>query len=114
MFPIWAKSGSKVRLLSDLGSEAYLQRFAKAIPGKIQYTCFPNEEGGIVDDLLVYCYEDEKYLLVVNASNIEKDYSGSWTIIRQGAVVENASEKISQLAVQGPNATGIVAKAYRN
>ena len=50
---------------------------AALAPGKIQYTCFPNEEGGIVDDLLVYQYEPEKYMLVVNAANIEKDWNWS-------------------------------------
>ena len=54
---------------------------AALTPGKVQYTCFPNEEGGIVDDLLVYHYEPEKYLLVVNASNIEKDWN--WCVSAQ-------------------------------
>jgi len=75
---------------------------------KIQYSCFPNDRGGIVDDLLVYMYDDEKYLLVVNASNLEKDHN--W-ILKQntgGALVENASDKISQLAVQGPNAQALL------
>lgn len=73
-------------------------------PGKIQYTCFPNEEGGIVDDLLVYQYEAEKYLLVVNASNIEKDWN--WCVAHNsvGAELENASDHMGQLAVQGPQA----------
>jgi aminomethyltransferase len=77
-------------------------------PGKIQYTCFPNDRGGIVDDLLVYAYDREKYLLVVNASNIEKDYK--WIVEQNsfGAVVENASDRICQLAVQGPNATALL------
>jgi aminomethyltransferase len=76
--------------------------------GKIQYSCFPNDQSGIVDDLLVYMYDDEKYLLVVNASNLEKDIN--W-IIKQntaGARVENASDKISQLAIQGPRATELL------
>ena len=55
--------------------------------GKAQYTCFPNEEGGIVDDLLVYHYEPEKYLLVVNAANIEKDWN--WCVSHtRGAELE--------------------------
>jgi aminomethyltransferase len=77
-------------------------------PGKIQYSCFPNDLGGIVDDLLVYMYDDEKYLLVVNASNLEKDHN--W-ILKQntaGAQVVNASDQISQLAVQGPKATELL------
>jgi len=79
-------------------------------PGKIQYSCFPNKQAGIVDDLLVYMYDNEKYLLVVNASNVEKDYD--W-ILKQntgGALVENASDRISQLAVQGPKAAALVQK----
>jgi aminomethyltransferase len=73
-------------------------------PGKIQYSCFPNGKGGIVDDLLVYCYEPEKYLLVVNASNIEKDWNWCNAQNSMGATLENSSDQISQLAVQGPNA----------
>jgi aminomethyltransferase len=79
-------------------------------PGKIQYTCFPNDRGGIVDDLLVYAYEQEKYLLVVNAANVEKDYNWIFSQNTLGAVVENASEQISQLAIQGPNAAALLQK----
>ena len=75
--------------------------------GKIQYSCFPNGRGGIVDDLLVYRYNQEKYLLVVNAANIEKDWN--WCMenaacfgLIQGKDLINASVDISQLAVQGP------------
>ncbi len=72
------------------------------IDGKVQYSCFPNGSGGIVDDLLVYRFHAEKYLLVVNASNIDKD----WTHINKhndcGARLTNASDAVSQLAVQGP------------
>ena len=77
-------------------------------PGKIQYSCFPNEKGGIVDDLLVYMFDRETYLLVVNASNIEKDYQ--WVLKQNinGADVENASDGISQLAIQGPRASELV------
>lgn len=73
-------------------------------PGQAQYTCFPNGKGGIVDDLLVYCFSNEQYLMVVNASNIQKD----WDWVNQqnefGAVLENVSDAVSQLAVQGPKA----------
>ena len=75
--------------------------------GKIQYSCFPNGKGGIVDDLLVYRYNPEKYLLVVNAANIEKDWN--WCILnaerfglKKGKEIINASDGIAQLAVQGP------------
>ncbi len=78
--------------------------------GKIQYACFPNGKGGIVDDLLVYRYEAEKYLLVVNASNIEKDWN--WCVANNtvGAELENASDWMAQLAVQGPKATELLQK----
>jgi aminomethyltransferase len=82
----------------------------KLEPGKIQYSCFPNREGGIVDDLLVYCYEKNKYLLVVNASNIEKDFNWLKENNTEGAEIENASDNISQLAVQGPLAAKILQK----
>jgi aminomethyltransferase len=71
-------------------------------PGKIQYSCFPNGKGGIVDDLLVYYYEPGKYLLVVNASNTDKDYNWLVSQNSEGAILENASDRISQVAVQGP------------
>ncbi len=73
-------------------------------PGQAQYTCFPNGKGGIVDDLLVYCFGNDKYLMVVNASNIEKDWK--WVVLQNdvGAELINASDKISQLAIQGPKA----------
>jgi aminomethyltransferase len=75
--------------------------------GKVQYTCFPNGKGGIVDDLLVYRLSQDKYLLVVNAANIEKDWN--WCVenaakfgIIPGKDLINASDDIAQLAVQGP------------
>ena len=76
--------------------------------GKAQYTCFPNDKGGIVDDLLVYRFEEEKYMLVVNASNIEKDWD--WCVSHNtiGAELENASDRIGQLAIQGPKAVEIL------
>lgn len=73
-------------------------------PGKVQYTCFPNETGGIVDDLLVYDYGQEKYLLVVNAANIEKDWNWCVSHNTVGVELENASDRMGQLAVQGPKA----------
>jgi aminomethyltransferase len=72
--------------------------------GKVQYTCFPNDKGGIVDDLLVYHYEPEKYLLVVNAANIEKDWNWCVKNNTEGAELQNASDNMSQLAIQGPKA----------
>ena len=73
--------------------------------GRIQYSCMPNDQGGIVDDLLVYKYNQEKFLLVINASNIEKDLA--WINKNNenfGATVNNVSDDFSLLAIQGPNA----------
>ena len=77
---------------------------SKLFDGKIQYTCMPNGRGGIVDDLLVYRMDEEHYLLVVNASNIDKDWQ--WIVSHNdtGAVLENCSDSISLLAIQGPKA----------
>lgn len=78
---------------------------SKLTIGRAQYSCMPNENGGIVDDLIVYKMDEEKYLLVVNASNIEKD----WNWIAKynehfGAKMTNVSEEYSLLAIQGPKA----------
>lgn len=84
---------------------------AKLTNGKAQYSCLPNENGGIVDDLLVYCIEENNvYMLVVNAGNIDKDWK--WISDRNTNNVEmhNISEKTGLLAVQGPNATKIIQK----
>jgi aminomethyltransferase len=83
---------------------------SKLVPGKIQYSCFPNGKGGIVDDLLVYKFTDEKFLLVVNASNIEKDWKWIQSQNKFGAELENSSDSIAQVAVQGPNAVKILQK----
>ena len=77
--------------------------------GKAQYSCLPNTTGGIVDDLLVYCVEKDKvYMLVVNASNIEKDWNWISSYNNKGVDMENISARTALLAVQGPNATKIV------
>ena len=83
--------------------------------GKVQYSCFPNGKGGIVDDLLVYRFSNDKYLLVVNAANIEKDWN--WCVknaelfgIEPGKDLINASDDIAQLAIQGPDALKIMQK----
>ena len=72
--------------------------------GKIQYSCLPNENGGIVDDLLVYRINEETYFLVVNASNIEKDWNWISKHNDLGVEMINSSDKLSLLAVQGPDA----------
>lgn len=89
---------------------------SKLTDGKAQYSCFPNKDGGIVDDLIVYCLEENKaYMLVVNASNIEKDWNWIQSFNTplpggQGGAVEmhNISDKTCLLAIQGPNATKIL------
>jgi aminomethyltransferase len=78
---------------------------SKLSDGKAQYSCLPNKDGGIVDDLLVYCLEENKtYLLVVNASNIEKDWNWISSFNTEGVEMENISDRTGLLAVQGPNA----------
>jgi aminomethyltransferase len=72
--------------------------------GRAQYSCLPNQTGGIVDDLIVYKINDEKYLLVVNASNIKKDWAWISQFNTVGAEMHNASEEYSLLAIQGPMA----------
>lgn len=82
---------------------------SKLKKGQAQYSCFTNDDGGIVDDLLVYCIEEAKiYMLVVNASNIDKDWN--WLVLhnKDNAEMHNVSEKTCLLAIQGPNATKIL------
>ncbi len=83
---------------------------SKLTAGKVQYSCLPNGKGGIVDDLLVYCIGPEEYMLVVNASNIEKDWNWIQSQNRFGAKMENFSDFISLLAVQGPLAKAVIQK----
>jgi aminomethyltransferase len=75
---------------------------SKLVPGKAQYSCLPNAEGGIVDDLLVYMLGEEDYFLVVNASNIDKDWNWLQAHNTNGAEMENLSDQLSLFAVQGP------------
>lgn len=72
--------------------------------GKAQYSCLPNDNGGIVDDLIVYKIKDDQYLLVVNASNIEKDWNWISSKNTMGAGMKNISDEYSLLAIQGPMA----------
>ena len=82
---------------------------SKLANGKAQYSCLPNDNAGIVDDLLVYCIEENKvYMLVVNASNIEKDWNWISKHNTKGAEMHNISDKTCLLAIQGPNATKIL------
>jgi len=82
---------------------------SKLTTGKAQYSCLPNDRSGIVDDLIIYCIEENKvYMLVVNASNIEKDWNWISKHNTEDAEMHNISDKTGLLAIQGPNATKIL------
>jgi len=82
---------------------------SKLINGKAQYSCLTNDDGGIIDDLIVYCIEENKvYMLVVNAANIEKDWNWISKHNSDNAEMHNISGKTCLLAIQGPNATKIL------
>ncbi|HEX4374724.1 MAG TPA: glycine cleavage system aminomethyltransferase GcvT, partial [Puia sp.] len=82
---------------------------SKLTNGKAQYSCLTNNDGGIVDDLIVYCIEENKtYMLVVNASNIEKDWNWIEKHNTHKVEMHNISAKTCLLAIQGPNATKIL------
>ena len=83
---------------------------AKLVDGKVQYACLPNEHGGIVDDLLVYRMDEKSYMLVVNASNIEKDWNWISQFNTKNVEMHNISDKTSLLAVQGPLAAKALQK----
>jgi aminomethyltransferase len=82
---------------------------SKLTAGKAQYSCMPNNDGGIVDDLLLYCIEENKtYMLVVNAGNIDKDWNWIAAHNTNNVVMQNISPETCLLAIQGPNATKIL------
>lgn len=93
--------------VSGPGALNFLQKVttndvAKLFPGKVQYTCMPNDQGGIVDDLLVYMLAEEEYMLVVNAANIDKDFQWLDQHREDPVKLINESDQWSLLAVQGP------------
>jgi aminomethyltransferase len=99
MGEFWVEGADATAFLNSVTSNDV----AKLTPGKVQYSCLPNTTGGIVDDLLVYCVNDTKYMLVVNASNMAKD----WAWLQQFAGnfdvrMTDVSEVTALLAVQGP------------
>ncbi len=100
MGEIWVKGPNALDFIQKVSSNDA----SKLTIGKAQYSCLPNGKGGIVDDIIVYKYEEEKYLIVVNAANIDKDWK--WFLLNNSlnATLENASDEISQLAIQGPKA----------
>ena len=111
MGEIWVKGPKALDLLQRITTNDV----SKLFPGKVQYSCMPNGRGGIVDDILVYKFTDEKYMLCVNAANTDKDWAhicreGEAFGMRPGTELENASDNICQLAVQGPLAMKIVQK----
>jgi aminomethyltransferase len=83
---------------------------SKLIDGQAQYSCLPNENGGIVDDLIVYKIKDNDYMLVVNASNIEKDWNWISKFNTAGADMKNISDDICLFAIQGPKAVATLQK----
>jgi aminomethyltransferase len=96
-------------ILKGDGALALIQKVtsndaSKLYDGKVQYSCLPNEDGGIVDDLLVYRIDEKTYMLVVNASNIEKDWDWISKYNTDGVAMKNISDRTSLLAVQGPKA----------
>ena len=104
MGEFWVKGPNALAFIQSVTSNDA----SKLTIGKAQYTCFPNEKGGIVDDLLVYYYEPEKYMLVVNAANIDKDWEWCVSHNTVGAELENASDRMAQLAIQGPKAIEVL------
>ncbi len=83
---------------------------SKLVDGQAQYTCLPNEQGGIVDDLIVYRIKENDYFIVVNASNIEKDWNWFTKYNSKGATLKNLSDDMCLFAVQGPKAVGVLQK----
>lgn len=111
MGEIWVKGERALEFLQHITTN----NVAKLYDGKVQYSCMPNGRGGIVDDILVYRFSDTKYMLCVNAANIDKDWAhiceqGKAFGLEAGRELENASDRICQLAVQGPLAMKIVQK----
>ncbi|MDA9161081.1 glycine cleavage system aminomethyltransferase GcvT [Crocinitomicaceae bacterium] len=87
----------------------FLQKFSsndasKLFDGKAQYSCMPNGKGGIVDDLIIYRISEEEYFLVVNASNIEKDWNWISSLNEMNVDMSNVSDEYTLLAIQGPQA----------
>lgn len=106
MGEVWIKGENALQFIQNITTNDA----SKLKIGEAQYSCMPNGKGGIVDDLLVYYFEENKYLLVINASNIDKDYEWMLSNSIDGVVIENASDNISQLAIQGPKATELLQK----
>lgn len=104
MGEFWVRGANALPFLQKVTSNDV----SKLTIGKAQYSYFPNHDGGIVDDLLVYRTGEEEYLLVVNAGNIQKDWEWCVTHNTEGAELDNASDRFAQLAIQGPHATSLL------
>lgn len=104
MGEFWVKGDGALELLQYVTTN----NVAALEVGQAQYNCFPNGKGGIVDDLIIYCYDEEKYMLVVNASNCDKDWQWINKHNSFGAVLENASDQMAMIALQGPKAAEIL------
>ncbi len=111
MGEIWVKGEKALELLQRIVTNDV----SKLYDGKVQYAAMPNGQGGIVDDVLVYRFSETKYMLCVNAANVDKDWAhicreGEKLGMQAGVELENASDRICQLAVQGPLAMKVVQK----
>lgn len=104
MGEFWVKGPKALEFLQKVSSN---NAAALAI-GQVQYTCFTMENGAILDDFLLYRYDEEKYMMVPNAANVAKDWAWCVKQNTMGAELENASDNIAQLAVQGPKATEVM------
>ena len=106
MGEFWVKGPKALEFVQKIGSN----NAAALKVGDIQYTTLVNENGGVVDDYLLYRYEEEKFLMVVNAANIDKDWAWCQKQNTMGAELENASDHMAQLAIQGPKAVAVLQK----
>ena len=102
-------------LLKGVGAIDLIQRISsndatKLFPGRAQYSCMPNNDGGILDDLLIYMIAENEYMLVVNASNIEKDWNWIQKHNKFNVEMTDLSDEMSLLAVQGPKANEVLQK----
>lgn len=106
MGEFWVKGKKSLEFLQKISSNDA----SKLEIGQIQYTCYPNEKGTIIDDFLLYRYEEEKYMMVPNAANLEKDWAWCQKQNTMGAELEDGSSHTAQLAVQGPKAIVVLQK----
>lgn len=106
MGEFWVKGPNAASFIQKVTSNDV----SKLEVGKIQYTCFVNDKGGIIDDFLLYRYDEDKYMMVVNASNMQKDWDWCVKNNTKGAILEDASDHTALLAIQGPKATATLQK----